>query len=100
MSRSAIRNYEEFWPFYLSQHSKTLTRRFHLVGLASALILVVTLVIIGAYSWLPAALVLGYGPAWFSHFVIEKNRPATFGHPWWSFLSDFRMAYLTLSGKL
>jgi hypothetical protein len=29
--------------------------------------------------------VIGYRFAWFGHFVIEGNKPATFSHPWWSF---------------
>jgi len=43
---------------------------------------------------------IGYGFAWFGHFVIEGNKPATFGHPWWSFISDYRMVWLMLTGQL
>jgi hypothetical protein len=41
--------------------------------------------------WLPAALLCGYGFAWIGHFAFEKNRPATFKHPLWSFMGDWLM---------
>ena len=41
--------------------------------------------------WLLAALVCGYGFAWVGHFFFEKNRPATFQHPLYSFAGDWVM---------
>ena len=37
--------------------------------------------------------VQAYGLAWFSHFFIEHNRPATWTYPTYSFFADFRMFY-------
>jgi hypothetical protein len=34
------------------------------------------------------------------HFVFEKNRPATFGHPIWSLRGDLKMYSLALRGKM
>jgi hypothetical protein len=52
-------------------------------------------------AWfLLAAPVVAYGIAWFSHFFIEGNKPATFGHPFWSLRADFRMYRMILFGQL
>jgi hypothetical protein len=47
-----------------------------------------------AFFW--AMPVMGYLFAWVGHFVIERNRPATFKHPVWSFAADWRMWWLWL----
>jgi hypothetical protein len=95
----SFRNFEEFWPFYLSQHSKVTTRRYHFVGTS-----LVFVCLIGAifYRWwiLLLAPVIAYGFAWYSHFFIEGNKPATFGHPFWSLRADFRMFGCMLTGSL
>jgi hypothetical protein len=50
--------------------------------------------------WLLAGLAIGYGLAWFAHFVFEKNRPATFRHPLYSFMGDWRMFWDILTGRI
>ena len=40
-----------------------------------------------------------HGLAWFSHFTIEKNMPATFLNPIYSFFGDCVMYYEILKGK-
>ncbi|EAY89366.1 hypothetical protein OsI_10873 [Oryza sativa Indica Group] len=91
---------EEFWGFYLTQHSKPGTRRWHFLGTLAALACALLAAVSGRAAPLLAAPVLGYGMAWYSHFFVEGNRPATFGHPVWSFLCDLRMFALILTGRI
>ena len=91
---------DEFWPFYLREHSKPLTMALHVVGSLLSLGVLVVCVALGAWWWLLLALPVGYGFAWFAHFVVQHNRPATFTYPWMSFVSDWRLVWVTLTGRL
>jgi hypothetical protein len=95
-----IATYAEFWPFYLREHSKPVTRWLHFVGTSLGLGIAAVAVRSGRGALVPAALVCAYGLAWVGHFGIEKNRPATFKYPLWSFISDFRMLSLMAVGQL
>ena len=84
-------SFREFYPFYLSEHSHRICRRLHFVG--SLLVIFVVLVAIAKADarWLLLAPLVGYGFAWIGHFAYEKNRPATFQHPLYSFVGDWVM---------
>ncbi len=76
------------------------TRAIHYVGTALATLCVLGWLIFGNLWFVPAAVLSGYAFAWIGHFAIEKNRPATFTYPLWSLISDYRMAWLWLTGQL
>lgn len=95
-----IENYTEFWDFYVREHSKPATRLLHFVGTSLGLILLVWFVWSGRWYYSPLFLAVGYAFAWFAHFVVEKNRPATFKYPFWSFVSDFKMMWYMITGRM
>jgi hypothetical protein len=93
------RSFQEFWPFYVSQHRNAATRALHFAG--TCLVWACLLASLFASPvWLALAPVAGYGFAWAGHFFFEKNRPATFTYPLWSLRGDFRMFRLTLAGRM
>jgi hypothetical protein len=94
-----FRNFEEFWPFYVNQHSKASTRRWHFCATGCATLFFIAAI---AIKWwlLFCAPLFGYGLAWYSHFFIEGNTPASFGHPIWSFICDYKMFILMLTGRM
>ena len=100
MAEQRYQSFEQFFPYYLREHSNSLNRWLHFVGTSAA---VCALLAAGLTQsgWLAlAAPLLGYGAAWFGHFFIEHNKPASFSYPWWSFLGDFRMYGLMLRGQV
>lgn len=100
MTSNRITSFEEFWPYYLREHSKPATRALHYIGTTIGVALV-GYGIVTANWWLLLGLpVAGYFFAWLGHFGIEKNRPATFTYPLWSLASDFKMWGLWLTGRL
>ncbi len=93
-------SFAEFYPFYLSEHAKRTTRRLHFAGSALSLFCLMMMVLRADAWWLLAALVCGYGFAWVSHMTVEKNRPATFTYPVYSFMGDWMMFWEMVTGKI
>lgn len=100
MATERYTSFREFWPYYLGEHAHGSTRILHFVGTTVGAALFVFAIVTQTWSLLPVALVASYGLAWLSHFTIEKNRPATFTYPLWSFLGDWKMLGLALTGRL
>lgn len=100
MATRQYKSFSEFWPHYVSEHSKPQTRLLHLIGTTIAIGLIIYFAATGRWWFIPLALIPGYGFAWIGHFFIEKNKPATFQYPLWSFIGDYKMIWLMLSGKM
>lgn len=98
--REHYKTLHEFWPFYLHEHSVATNRLLHFIGSSLGIIIFAVAMGLGNFVLIIPALVSGYAFAWFGHFFIEKNRPATFKYPLKSFISDWRMWYTMLTGRI
>ncbi len=95
-----IATFREFWPYYVREHGKPITRALHFIGSTCVLAIVAAAVVTGRPWLLLATPVVGYGFAWIGHFGFEKNRPATFKYPVYSFIGDWVMYGKILSGTM
>ncbi|MHB1108114.1 MAG: Mpo1-like protein [Lutibacter sp.] len=95
-----IKSFEEFYPFYLKQHSNKICRLLHVIGTTIVLALAFTALYHNIPALWIAVPIAGYGFAWVGHFFFEKNKPATFQYPLWSLRSDFKMYFDIFSGKI
>ena len=100
MGDSGFQSFQDFWPFYLGEHSNVVNRWLHFVGTTIVMVLFAAILVSGQYVLLVALPICGYGFAWVGHFLIEHNRPATFKHPLWSLIGDFKMWWLMITGRL
>ena len=64
-----FRNFREFYPFYLSEHSNSTSRRLHFTGTSLALALLIAAFVTQRWWLAGAALVQGYAFAWVGHFL-------------------------------
>lgn len=99
-NNKSYQSFKEFYPFYLQEHQNTTCRRLHFVGSTLVLLTLLSILLSQAWIYLLALPVLGYGFAWVGHFFYEKNKPATFQYPWYSFLGDWVMYKDILLGKI
>jgi hypothetical protein len=95
-----FKSFAEFYPFYLGEHRNRTCRTLHFIGTSIGALLLVTAALT-AQPWLIAiGLVQGYAWAWVGHFGFEKNKPASFKQPLYSFMGDWVMWWQMLTGRL
>lgn len=95
-----IKTYNEFYKFYLSEHQDKTCRILHFSGTFLVFFMVFLALFTGlSYLWILVP-VVGYGFAWVGHYFFEKNKPATFKYPLWSLVSDFKMFFQLISGRI
>lgn len=100
IKQSDFQSFAEFYPYYLQEHGNLTCRRLHFIGTLSVLALLAGVLFTGNLWGLVLLPIVGYGFAWVGHFFFEKNRPATFKHPWYSLAGDFVMFKDILIGRI
>lgn len=96
----SFKSFGAFYPYYLAEHGNRICRRLHFVGSSLALGCLAVLFATGQLRYALYALLCGYGFAWIGHFAFEKNKPASFKRPLYSFMGDWRMYADMWRGKL
>ena len=100
MSEKKYHSFKEFYPFYLGEHSNKTCRLLHVIGSAMVIALIVYVIFSKQYLLSLLAPVIGYGFAWVGHFFFEKNVPATFTYPFYSFIGDWVMFWQVITRKI
>ena len=95
-----IKNYQEFYHFYLTEHRNILSRRLHVTGSSVGLYFLSKAIRKRKPKYIAYGLLSGYACAWIGHFVFEKNKPASFKQPLYSFISDWKMFSDVVRGRL
>jgi len=93
-------HFADFYPYYLQEHRDSTCRRLHFIGTTLVILIAATALLSANWLLLWVLPLAGYTFAWVGHFFFEKNRPATFKHPFYSLLGDFVMYKDMLTGKV
>ena len=94
-----IKTFKEFYALYLNEHRKLGTRIFHFVGTLLVFAVLIYVIQSGKERFLWYIPIFGYGFAWFSHAVFEKNKPTIFSYPLFTLAADFKLFFELLTGK-
>ena|SRR5215510_8407172 len=100
MLRHRFETVDEFWPYYVREHSQPLNRTLHFIGNTNLLFWLLIALTKRSLRLTIFAVVSSYLFAWTGHFLVEKNKPATFDYPILSALADMRMYKKMLDGTM
>jgi hypothetical protein len=100
MNEKLFRTFDDFYPFYLGEHTNRTCRRLHFTGTSIAVALLFAAVVTQRWWLIAVAFAQGYAFAWVGHFFFEHNKPATFKYPWFSLMGDWRLWWDILNGKV
>ncbi|ENW08716.1 DUF962 domain-containing protein [Acinetobacter beijerinckii] len=95
-----IKDYNDFYRFYLTEHRSIASRRLHVAGSTLGLYFWSKAIRQRKAKYLAYGLLSGYACAWVGHFFFEHNKPASFKQPLYSFISDWRMFSDVVRGRL
>jgi hypothetical protein len=98
--RNSFRNFGDFYPYYLGEHANQTCRRLHFAGTSIAAALLIAAIVMRSGWLIAAAIGQGYAFAWVGHFFFEHNKPATFKHPLFSLMGDWRLWWDILRRKV
>ena len=97
--KKTFTSFHEFYPYYIQEHANKYTKLVHFIGSSLFLFFIITLLISHEMKHLLFAFLSAYGLAWIGHFFVEKNKPATFEYPIYSFMGDCAMYFDIIKGK-
>jgi hypothetical protein len=100
MSIQRYQRFEDFWPYYVTEHANPLNRKLHFWGTNNLFFWLTLAVLRRSPRLVVFAVVSSYAYAWIGHFLIEKNRPATLDYPILSALGDLQMYVKTWQGQM
>lgn len=97
--KRVFQRFSDFYPFYLGEHLNPICRRLHFAGTTIAAALLGAAIVTQRWWLVAIALIQGYAFAWIGHFFFEHNKPATFKHPVFSLMGDWRLWWDILAGR-
>ena len=100
MSETKFTSFKDFYPYYLSEHKLKINKLLHALGSILGLTFLIFTIYLQQYRFIPIAFLIGYFFAWIGHFIFEKNKPATFKYPLYSFMGDWVMLKDIITRKI